>query len=655
MAYTYQGDAILGVALSVETPKPLDTRTVVNTTKDLYDVPASQAYRGMTISNLEDGNIYMLIDEKKITTSDGWKSSQSALQIVSCTKAEYDEWAKNTDEDYNPIDDSKNYLLQSVYYYIYEEEGQQAYLDSIWGKNIEDQLSKKASTSQVNGLTTKLEELIQTIQNDYSTSQVIEDTYATITSVDEKLDLSNPDSFISQLMDDYYTSEQVNDKFVTKESLGGDLGELGGDNYVFVTTNQYNEDQKAIQEELDKTLKVDGEGSLESITVGQIKSPVTEEGDQLIVDIKSDGLYIGENPIATESDIPVIIPISLADYNSKVESGDINPEAYYYIWDEENNKLVYVTLYDLEQSYSTTTQMQTWIGQNFYNSKQIDDIVTTLQPIGEYVTSEQIKSYYTKEEINNTFLAIDNATSTYATQQSLKDLETKISEEYVTITMLKGENTEDTDFMFVTQTQYAEDRESQALKFESKEIKSDISTTSELIIQEIEEKEVEQEGDTEGEQNTQTEVNIVSSVSVTVKNGNLMKGDQQIALVDDVPQIEPISQTAYNDLVKAGETDPDVYYFVEESQENQQNGYITYGYATSTFSTKSELTQSMGTVKTELEQKIVILEEEIKQLRSLFNSTINGSILELGLMDNVNGNVLIADSATIENQTLIFT
>ena len=655
MAYTYQGDAILGVALSVETPKPLDTRTVVNTTKDLYDVPASQAYRGMTISNLEDGNIYMLIDEKKITTSDGWKSSQSALQIVSCTKAEYDEWAKNTDEDYNPIDDSKNYLLQSVYYYIYEEEGQQAYLDSIWGKNIEDQLSKKASTSQVNGLTTKLEELIQTIQNDYSTSQVIEDTYATITSVDEKLDLSNPDSFISQLMDDYYTSEQVNDKFVTKESLGGDLGELGGDNYVFVTTNQYNEDQKAIQEELDKTLKVDGEGSLESITVGQIKSPVTEEGDQLIVDIKSDGLYIGENPIATESDIPVIIPISLADYNSKVESGDINPEAYYYIWDEENNKLVYVTLYDLEQSYSTTTQMQTWIGQNFYNSKQIDSIVTTLQPIGEYVTSEQIKSYYTKEEINNTFLTIDNATSTYATQQSLKDLETKISEEYVTITMLKGENTEDTDFMFVTQTQYAEDRESQALKFESKEIKSDISTTSELIIQEIEEKEVEQEGDTEGEQNTQTEVNIVSSASLTVKNGNLMKGDQQIALVDDVPQIEPISQTAYNDLVEAGETDPDVYYFVEESQENQQNGYITYGYATSTFSTKSELTQSMGTVKTELEQKIVILEEEIKQLRSLFNSTINGSILELGLMDNVNGNVLIADSATIENQTLIFT
>jgi hypothetical protein len=59
--------------------KPLDTRTVVDATKDLYEVPVDQAYRGMTISNLEDGNIYMLIDENKITKSEGWKSSQSAL------------------------------------------------------------------------------------------------------------------------------------------------------------------------------------------------------------------------------------------------------------------------------------------------------------------------------------------------------------------------------------------------------------------------------------------------------------------------------------------------------------------------------------------------------------------------------------------------
>jgi hypothetical protein len=84
---------------------------VVNNTKDLYEVPASQAYRGMTVSNLEDGNIYMLVDKNKITTSDGWKSSESALQIVTCSQADYDEWAKNTNDKYEPIDPDKPYIV----------------------------------------------------------------------------------------------------------------------------------------------------------------------------------------------------------------------------------------------------------------------------------------------------------------------------------------------------------------------------------------------------------------------------------------------------------------------------------------------------------------------------------------------------------------
>ena len=111
----------MSTPLSVIMDKPLDTRTVVDTTKDLYEVPVDQAYRGMTVSNLEDGNIYMLIDKNKIATSDGWKSSESALQIITCTQAEYDEWAKNTNDKYEPIDPDKPYVIQSVYYYIYED------------------------------------------------------------------------------------------------------------------------------------------------------------------------------------------------------------------------------------------------------------------------------------------------------------------------------------------------------------------------------------------------------------------------------------------------------------------------------------------------------------------------------------------------------
>ena len=75
MAYRYTGLGEMSTPLKIIANAPLDTRTVVDTTADLYQVLPEQAYRGMTISNLEDGNIYMLIDENKITTSDGWKSS----------------------------------------------------------------------------------------------------------------------------------------------------------------------------------------------------------------------------------------------------------------------------------------------------------------------------------------------------------------------------------------------------------------------------------------------------------------------------------------------------------------------------------------------------------------------------------------------------
>ena len=50
----YTGDSLLGVSFSVKTPKPLDCRTVVDTTQELYTIPAERAYEGMSVSNLED-------------------------------------------------------------------------------------------------------------------------------------------------------------------------------------------------------------------------------------------------------------------------------------------------------------------------------------------------------------------------------------------------------------------------------------------------------------------------------------------------------------------------------------------------------------------------------------------------------------------------
>jgi hypothetical protein len=49
-----------------------------------------------------------------------------------------------------------------------------------------------------------------------------------------------------------------------------------------------------------------------------------------------------------------MITLTSDDYNNRVEKGEIDPEAYYYVFDDKDNKLVYVTLKDLEATYSTT-------------------------------------------------------------------------------------------------------------------------------------------------------------------------------------------------------------------------------------------------------------------------------------------------------------
>ena len=96
MAFKYTGDATLGVALTVETPKPLDNRTVVNNLDELYSIPEKYAYQGMTVANIDNGNIYMLIDKSKIKYKEGWKASYESIQIITCTEAEYKEWSENT-------------------------------------------------------------------------------------------------------------------------------------------------------------------------------------------------------------------------------------------------------------------------------------------------------------------------------------------------------------------------------------------------------------------------------------------------------------------------------------------------------------------------------------------------------------------------------
>ena len=79
MGYKYTGDSVLGLSLTIDTPKPLDSRTVVDNLQQLYDIPAATAYQGMTVANIANGNIYMLVDKNKINEKAGWKASYESI------------------------------------------------------------------------------------------------------------------------------------------------------------------------------------------------------------------------------------------------------------------------------------------------------------------------------------------------------------------------------------------------------------------------------------------------------------------------------------------------------------------------------------------------------------------------------------------------
>ena len=612
MAFKYTGDATLGVALTVETPKPLDNRTVVNNLDELYSIPEKYAYQGMTVSNIDNGNIYMLIDKSKIKYKEGWKASYESIQIITCTETEYKEWSKNTTENFKPIDENKTYLHAETYYYIYEDSlnDDQFYLSAEWGKKIEEQLKQKALNTTVVQIRTDLDQTISNLSK-YATLKELTENYAPKTD----LDLEDPESLLSKALSNHYTKKETDDIFVTKESLRGEGME--GDDFVFVTKKQYDGDQQVIQDELDKTLKVDGDGSLESITVGQIKSPVVEGQNQLVVDVKSDGLFVGEDQFAMMSDVPNMVTLTEEEYLKLVEDGTIEPDTYYYVYNVTNDAKVYITKEYLDQNYHTTHQYQSWVATNYYSKTQIDEIVSGLQKLGSYVTTEDIKAYYTSQQIDEKFLTKENAQSTYATQQSLTDLSSQIAEEYVTKESLRGDSPEtgNDDFIFVTQKKYQEDQNAASKEFSTELLKSTSIETSDITIQKIVEKEVQQGITGESSEDKTIEQTIESSIKLTTEDGRLLASGKQVALTEEVPKLICLPQTDYDNLVENNKTQNDTYYCTYGEKDIQDTGYVRSEYLIERYYTKAEVEELIRAAVDELQKKIDAIQSDFDNIQ----------------------------------------
>lgn len=355
MGYMYQGDAAIYASLTVEVPRPLDNRTVVEDIEQLYDISETSAYQGMTVANINDGNLYMLIDKNKIREKAGWKASYESIQIITCTQGEYDTWASNTTEDYKPNDGSLPYLRRDVYYYIYEDEEKSQYY--VTKKQIEDWLSAKASVTSVEGLSltisghidkynkdvetlnTTITGIINDINDNYITAQKISELYATQESLK-----TTDDKFVN-----YYTQEQVTEllkDYVTKDSLKGGIEDDGEETFVFVTQSQYDADKEA---------------NLKGITTQAI-TILTKvgEGDDItnVITASKDALLVGDKELAFKNQVPKIEIVETKEAFDAILKKD--PDTYYYITDD--TILGYITYNEA-------------IG-TFYTKSEVNDMIT---------------------------------------------------------------------------------------------------------------------------------------------------------------------------------------------------------------------------------------------------------------------------------------
>ena len=520
--YKYTGDSILNASFTVQVPKPLDNRTVVNNITELYSIPSTYAYPGMTVANIDNGNIYMLVDKSKINQKAGWKASYESIQIITCSYQEYKELEQNTNELFQPINDAKEYLHQDTYYYIYEEslpleDINQEYVKRSDWQELLNQVSTKASNNSVITINQTLAQIVK----DYATKQFVIDSYAPLSM----FDLNNAESFI---ITNFFTKEETLEKFVKFSDLSG--GEdIGKDDFIFVTVSKYQTDQEALEQykqgianELANCLKVGDDGELDSITVGQIKSKKIND-EQLIIDITPQGMSIAGDPIAKLSDVPNHITLTKEEYNTLVENSQVNPNAYYLIVGDDDT---YVLQSELQSSYYTKTGVESYVAGRTYSKQEVDNIINSL-------------SFYTQEQSDNK----------YVTKTSL---ETTLKD-YVTIAMLGGDDIEG-QFIFVKASDYQQDQQN-------------LANQRQQDLQQIENDYIKKNSD----------ASLNSLETTTIKNGQnilalsdiLELNNKKLALDEDVPVIKVVTAEEYETLTK----DPNIYYFIYNT--NQDLAFVT--------------------------------------------------------------------------------
>lgn len=458
----YTGDSLLGVSFSVQTPKPLDCRTVVSTTQELYTIPVEIAYEGMSVSNLEDGYIYMLVDKTNITNSDGWVASYKALQLVSCTEAEYTEWKKNTTGQGTAIDSEKPYLHNDTYYYIYEdsiENKDTYYVNQEQYQRVWNLASSKADNTSFLALQKKVESNNTNITTNYLTKEDATNTY-----INKSFLEGTAETTLKEVTDKYQTAETSDSKYLKPSNFGVDDVNT---QFSFLNTTAFEEYKSTVTEQLDTKITKNSRATLESLMVNTIQNT---SGNTM--SIKTDGIFYGTEKLAKVSEVPKWMCLSQEEYKQLETDGALQDDTYYLTYGKNADDSGFITADLLERQIksisntiatkattvalneeitrakaaeaSITSDVNAKLSKKANSTALNDYVLTTVlneqvntlnaaidakQPKGNYLTEHQsLEEYAKKSEIAEQIAAKADVTALTALEARIAALEAKHTE-----------------------------------------------------------------------------------------------------------------------------------------------------------------------------------------------------------------------------------
>ena len=384
---------------------PLDVRAVVENLEELLALPVKVCYPGMGVIVNSLSSLYILrkpnegvrLTQEYVSNIYNWKCPED-LVTVALSREEYESL-----EEINP----------NVFYYVYEEEIKrtrepkreefaseeeyakafqewvdslktlsQEYMSASWGVDIENKLGKKANQTDINALDSGIKdlqaqiELIQGGADGDSVSSIAKRLKVTEAELDYLLGTEGTDeepSSEGKISEIENSISELNTTIVEDYvSIDSITTENSNTNYIFVKKSEYESDKLIHDQALAKNVTTD---NVNTSNINLSNLTVTSDGTDLLINKKE---------VALLEEVPVIIYLTQTEYDLLVESGKVDPNAYYYTTNEE----IYVTKTEFD---TKVTQLNTSInalnGASTNNTSSIANMQSQIQTLLETIAT----------------------------------------------------------------------------------------------------------------------------------------------------------------------------------------------------------------------------------------------------------------------------